>query len=175
MTKRNIETRKIDDNYWETTKKAYVAWVELNKALKEIDARKANFPSGISESVVGHVYGFDTITKGSGDLYDSENDRIIEVKGSANYNKDLTSFSPSEFYDDLFFVRYNQDNKTFEIYDLKRSRDAIDEILVNKTETYKEHREQGRRPRFSIIEQIIGKEDLKPDKIFSIDTGSVDL
>ncbi|WP_243342308.1 Bsp6I family type II restriction endonuclease [Anaerococcus sp. AGMB09787] len=170
-----MKTRRIDEDYWETTKKAYLAWVKLNDALNKIKSRKANFPSGISEAVVGYVYDYEIIEKGAGDLYDPTNDRIIEVKASANYNRDLTSFSPSEFYDDLIFVRYNQDNMTFDIYDLKRSRDAIDDIPVSTTETYKDHRSQGRRPRFSIIDQIIEKENLKPDKIFSIDTGSIDL
>lgn len=85
----------------------------LNSTLKKIKSRKANFPSGISEAVVGHVYGYDIITSGSGDLYDPKNDRIVEVKATSNYNIDLSSFSPSEFYDNLVFVRYNQKSKVF--------------------------------------------------------------
>lgn len=168
-------TRKIDDNYWENTKKAYFSWVKLNEALQAIGSRKANFPSGISEAVVGHVYGYEIIVGRAGDLYDPVNNKIIEVKASSNYNRDLTSFSPSEFYDNLIFVRYNEKRQTLEIYNLNRNRDEIDKIPVNLTETYQDQREQGRRPRFSIIKQIIEKENLKPDHIFCIDKGSVNL
>lgn len=170
-----MRIKKIDDDYWETTKEAYVAWVKLNEALENIESRKSNFPSGISEAVVGHIYGYDLKIDGAGDLYDSKNDKIIEVKATGNYDSDLSSFSPSEWYDNLIFVRYNPKRERFEIYDLKRNRDQIDKVLVNSTETYKVHREQGRRPRFSIIDKIIKKEKLEPDEIFRIDTNSVNL
>lgn len=169
----DIVTRKIDDDYWADTKEAYEAWERLNSALKKIKSRKANFPSGVSEAVVGRVYGYDIITQGSGDLYAPRNDRIVEVKATSNYNIDLSSFSPSEFYDNLVFVRYNQKSKVFEIYDLNRNRDAVDPIQISKKETYRDQREQGRRSRFSVLDKIIKAEGLEPDRVFCIRDGVV--
>lgn len=171
---RRITSRVVDEETWFLTREAYLAWDKLNEALLALGSRIANFPSIISELAACYFLNYEHMLVGnSGDAYDRANNHIIEIKATSNYNIDLSSFSPSEWYDNLIFVRHSIENKTLSLYNLRMSRDDIDLIPVNSYQTYADHRLANRRPRFSIIRQIIERYNLKPDVIIDMETGQV--
>jgi hypothetical protein len=81
---------------------------------------------------------------------------------SVSFNSDLTSFSPSEQFDDLFFLRLDKRNDELYIYDTGINSDALKQVKVNSFETLKEQQDAGKRPRFSVINFIIKPLGLEP-------------
>jgi len=130
--------------------------------IKNSHTRGVNLHEAISEPLVCKVNGY-LLNKGSGgDAYDPENNRVVEIKGSSNFGQDTTSFSPSEEFDELHFVRLDQREDKFYLYNLNMSSDTLKQVKVNKTQTLEDQQRQGRRPRFSIIKNIIEVNDIKP-------------
>lgn len=68
---------------------------------------------------------------------------INEVKGASSTGPN--SFSPSEWFDNLFFVKYNL-KTTFKIYKIDINRKDIEKVKVNKNETFLDQANAGRRP-----------------------------
>lgn len=152
----------IDKSRFNDAVKAYFLWKELNALVKNSHTRGINLHEAISEPLVCKANGF-LLNKGSGgDAYDQDNDKIIEIKATSNFDKDTTSFSPSEKFDELHFVRLDQREDQFYLYNLNINSDQLKQVRVNKEQTLEDQQKQGRRPRFSIIKQIIDANNIQP-------------
>lgn len=151
----------IDQARFVDTVDAYFQWKELNSFIKRSHSRITNFPEIISESLLCHVMGYRLIRGNYADAID-EDGNLIEVKATSNWERDTSSFGPVTSFDKLFFARLNQSKDLLVFYDLGLTGETIKQIKVNKNETVGDQQKQKRRPRFSIIKNIIKKRDLKP-------------
>ncbi len=138
----------------------YFLWKELDQRIRTSATRGINFPETVSEALACYALGFKW-NKGSGGDAVNGNE-IIEFKATSNWEKDTTSFSPTEVFDKLFFLRLDKRNDELYIYDTGLNSDKLKKIKVNKNETLEEQQQAGRRPRFSMIKFIIEPQELKP-------------
>ncbi|NQD97720.1 Bsp6I family type II restriction endonuclease [Staphylococcus xylosus] len=159
---------EVDNSRLNDAVRAYFLWKELNAIIKNDHSRALNFPEIISESLLCYTLGYKLNRGSHGDAYDEENNLIIECKACSNYDKDTSSFSPSENFDKLYFLRLYQRDDELYIYDTNYDSKQLKEIPASKTETVGEQQEQGRRPRFSVIKEIINKTELQPIAKFNI-------
>ena len=158
----------IDKSRFNDAIKAYFLWKELNALIKNNHSRGVNIPETITETLLCYVTGF-KLNKGSGgDAFDETNNRIIEVKATSNFERDTSSFSPKEKFDDLHFVRLNQREDRMYFYDLEINDEILKKVKVNKMETLEMQQNAGRRPRFSIIKQIIEIDNIKEYSILDL-------
>lgn len=156
------ELINIDKSRFNDAVKAYFLWKELNALVKNSHTRGVNLPEAVSEPLVCKANDY-LLNKGSGgDAYDEKNKLIIEIKATSNFNKDTTSFSPNEKFDELHFARLNQREDKFYLYNLCINSEKLKQIRVNEKESLGDQQKQGRRPRFSIIKEIIEKNGLEP-------------
>jgi hypothetical protein len=119
-------------------------------------------PSELTEAIVCLCTGAELIDDGHGDILLNRG-LIGEVKGTSSSDGDLSSFSPSSEFDKLFFVHMDpQSHDIYHVYDLELNRKSISGIMVNNTSTFADHSKGNRRPRFSIIDQIIRPRGMKP-------------
>jgi type-2 restriction enzyme bsp6I len=153
---------KVDKSRFNDAIKAYFLWKELNGIIKNSHSRGVNFPETISETLCCAATGFVLNKAFGGDAYDTENNKIIEIKASSNWDKDTTSFSPSEKFDKLYFLRLDQREDELYIYDVGIDSTDLKSMKVNKNETLQQQQEQGRRPRFSIIKNLIEVNNILP-------------
>lgn len=149
---------------------AYHHWKTLNEELKIFASRTVNFPEAISEALVCYKLGYHwhnkANTKDVGDA--TFNGKLVEIKATSNFDKDLTSFSPDTKFDILIFARLNlQDDKLY-IYDLNLSFSQFQQLKVNKTQTIFQQQQNGRRPRLRIIENMIIPNNLQPVAIMDL-------
>ncbi|MGE6553222.1 Bsp6I family type II restriction endonuclease [Bacillus mycoides] len=153
---------KIDKSRFEDAIKAYFLWKELNALIKNSHNRGINFPETISETLLCAAMGFELNKGTGGDARDPKTQKIIEAKATSNWDRDTTSFSPSENFDVLYFLRLNQRDDELYIYDTGIDSDNLKFIQVNKTQTLGDQQSQGRRPRFSVIKFIVEANNIKP-------------
>ena len=164
-----ITYMSVDEQRIRTTIDIYYHWKQLDTELRTISTRGCNFPSELSENIVGYVYGYYLNKKSGGDCYDRDRDRVIEVKGSSSdKTDDLSSFSPQESFDDLIFCKIDKNNDCVYIYDTNINSEDLKSIQISSTQTVGDQQKQGRRPRFSVYKQIIVPNDIKPSIKFSI-------
>jgi hypothetical protein len=124
--------------------------------------RAPNMPSELTEAIVCLCTGAELIDEGHGDIL-LPNGLVGEVKGTSSSEGDLSSFSPSSDFDNLFFVHMDaKDYNIYYVYDLGLSRSEISGIRLSKSATFADQSKGKRRPRFSIINQIIKPSNLKP-------------
>ncbi|GEN55519.1 Bsp6I family type II restriction endonuclease [Halobacillus faecis] len=147
--------------------KAYFLWKELNAIIKNSHNRGINFPETISESLMCYALDFELNRGTGGDARNPETDEVCEAKATSNWDRDTSSFSPSEDFDRLFFVRLNQREDSISIYDLELDSNDLKQISVSSTQTVGDQQAEKRRPRFSIIKKIIEPNDIQP--VASID------
>lgn len=133
----------------------------LDQRIRSSATRGINFPETISEALACYALNFKW-NKGSGGDAVSPDNEIIEFKATSNWDRDTTSFSPSENFDKLYFLRLNKRCDEIYIYDLNINSDNLKNIKVNKNETLENQQLSGRRPRFSVINFIITPENLEP-------------
>ena len=169
-TKRKLrEIKKID---FEKALDAFFDWKKLDEEIRELSGtRGINIPSEITEVMVTYPLGLKICTCGAGDAFDDKNNKVYEIKGSSS--KGPNSFSPSEEYDEMLYVKLSDDRSEFRIYKTGFSSEDIKKIKVNETETVEDQQKQGRRPRFSIQKEIIEKNNIKPVFIIDINNRSV--
>ena len=163
---------EIDETRIKTVIDIYYHWKTLDTEIRTLSgSRGVNFPSELSEPIVAYALGYYVNKKDSGDAVDLTNPKKIkkiEIKGSGSNSKDLSSFSPKEEYDELIFAKVDKVNDKVNIYKTGMSSKDIQKIKVNKSKTLKQHQKEGKRPRFSIEEKIIGPKKLKPFAVFDI-------
>lgn len=150
-----------------TIKQAYQKWKALNEIISnEMDSRKVNLPEAISENIACYALGYTRNMDSTGDAKDKSGN-LIEVKATANFNSDLSSFSPVTHFDKLIFVRLNLYEDKAYIYDLGLNGEEFGSLLVNNHETVADQQRQGRRPRLSLIKYIEEK-GITPVKILEL-------
>ena len=134
------------NNYVQT-----IAEINTNLQMKKI--RNMNFPSDISENLVKFAfckkYKFmPTWYTVSGDLMLFK--KRIEVKCSSDlFNGGPSSFGPKEIWDYIYFVDCcNISKLEVVIYEIKLSNSSFKwkNLMMNKTQTYQDQCNQGRRP-----------------------------
>lgn len=138
----------------------YFLWKELDQRIRTSATRGINFPESISEAMACYALDFQWNKGSGGDAVDG--DKIIEFKATSNWDKDTSSFSPSEEFDKLYFLRLDKRNDELYIYDTDINSEKLKEFKMNKKETLLEQQEAGRRPRFSVIKFIIEPQGLQP-------------
>lgn len=158
----------IDKSRFKDAVKAYWLWKELNALIKNSHNRGINFPETISETLACYALGYELNRGSGGDARNPLTGEIVEIKATSNWDRDTSSFSPREEFDSLLFVRLNQREDSIYIYDLGFNSEELKKIQVNKTETLEDQQKQGRRPRFSIIKQIIDEKGLNPSCLIDI-------
>ena len=161
MTKiKDYDLITVDEHRIQTTIDVYFQWKTLDIMLSTLSTRGINFPSEISENIVCYTCGYFLNKGSSGDAIDPNGNRIIEIKGSSSTGP--SSFSPSERFDELVFVKLNKQNDTLLIYLTGINNVSLGNIYVNATETVLEQQQAGRRPRFNIEDKIIKPFNIQP-------------
>jgi len=149
-------------------KKLYQDWKKLNDRLKKIGTRGINLPETISENAFCLFFPACVRTVGlkkgkcSFDAINTKTGSRIQIKATS-VESDLTSFGPRSEWDELFFLDFSKGDGSFKAYNIKPK--WIYNHQVNKNQTFKQQQEEKRRPRFSIIKEIILKRGLKPVKV----------
>jgi hypothetical protein len=148
--------------------KIYTKWVELSNDLQKFGGRRINLPELLSEAVFCINYQAGRVTKSipnansSFDCYHLESNKRIQVK-ACSVEEDLTSFGPDSVWDELYFIHFfpngNYDG-TYNIYLIPNN--LIYSHKVNASQTMKQQQELGRRPRFSIMREIIKIQKISP-------------
>lgn len=140
---------------FEVIKRAYRNWKDLNLIIgQDMASRKVNFPEALSENIACTALNMTrNMNNVSGDATD-ESGKLVEIKASANFNSDLSSFSPNTHFDRLIFVRLNLETDEAYIYDLGLDGKKFGTLQVNNTQFVSDHQGQGRRPRLSLIKYI---------------------
>lgn len=156
-----MATRTIDYDLFLEAVSLYWKWKELNSSIKNFYSRGVNLHEMITEFICCYTNGFlSSLGGGSEDAIDPKTNKLIQVKGTSNWDSDLTSFGPESKFDSLHFVRLNQDEDKMYLYDIPV--DKLDEVMVNKNDSVKDFKISGKRPRFSIIKQYIIPNNLQP-------------
>lgn len=146
----------------------YNMWNSLNRAIKAISTRGINLPEAISENAFTLFFPecvrVVELAKGkcSYDVVNTRTGKRIQIKGSSVVS-DLSSFGPKSEWDELFFLDFSANDGSFKVYKIEAS--WIYKHKVNKKQTFESQQKQGRRPRFSIVDNIIKPRNLKPVKI----------
>ena len=153
---------KVDKSRFEDAIKAYFLWKELNALIKNSHNRGVNFPETISETLLCVAMNFELNRGRGGDARNPVTNEIIEAKATSNWEQDMTSFSPNESFDFLYFLRLDQRNDELFIYNTEMNSEDLKMIQVSQTQTVGEQQLQGRRPRFSVINQIITPQNINP-------------
>ena len=148
----------------------YRMWRELSRKLTSINSRAVNLPEGLSEGafclemntarIVNNIPGANS----SFDCYDFREHARIQLK-SCSVLPDLTSFGPRSVWDKLYFCDFCRQGNwdgTFDIY-LIDNEDVYNHY-VKENETFREQQRQGRRPRFSLYNEIICVKGIAPIK-----------
>jgi len=135
-------------------------WKKLNKEIKKNYSRGVNLHEAFSEIIVGYKYKLFLSDDNSADLVDLKGNKF-QVKGASNYKNDLSSFGPRSKFDYLIYCGLNDEKNKLLIW--KINIDFLNDIYVNRKETFKMQQEAKRRPRFSIYKKIIEKHNIPID------------
>lgn len=152
---------KVD---WENASALHEAYWHYRSVATSIPwaNRAPNMPSELTEAIVCLCTGAELIDTGHGDILLPAG-QVGEVKGTSSSNDDLSSFSPTSEFDKLFFVHLDETSTDiYHVYDLGIDRQALSGIMVNSRETFADHSRGNRRPRFSVLDQIIRARNLSP-------------
>lgn len=161
----------FDDEDFQTLKRIFKKWQDINTDLKSLEGRTLNVPDVFSEALF--CIFFNAVrtngTAHSYDCVDIDTGAGIQIK-SASIPNDCTSFGPTSTWDELWFVDFAPNGRVDGIVDFYHIKRDIYSLVLNKAknETFKMQQNQGRRPRFSIKSCIIEPDHLKPVKRISL-------
>lgn len=152
-----------------TLKNVFLGWLKINKETKSLNGRGINLPDVFTESLFCLL--FDCIrTNDTAKSYDCvriSDGAGIQIK-STTILEDCTSFGPKSTWDELYFMDFAPNGRVDGKIDIYKIDRCLDNIKVNRTQTFKEQQKEGRRPRFSIKKEIIEKDNLKPVKTINL-------
>ncbi|MAJ45171.1 MAG: hypothetical protein CMF96_10575 [Candidatus Marinimicrobia bacterium] len=165
---RNNKKNCLDYIPKKIVKNIYDAFCNYIKTMynseKELDCyigRIANFPESVSENLVLYALQRKKFKASwntrSGDLKYFKNK--LWKKGEVKCKQNGPSqFSPSSKWDTLFFINAKDHlYGNIEIFMIENICSIdLDNVKINKTQTFKEQKDQGRRPRFN-IEKVLEK------------------
>lgn len=149
-------------------KNIYLKWVQLSDQLQKYGGRRINLPELLSEAVFCINYNAGRLTKSipeansSFDCYVPKQQKRVQVK-ACSVDEDLTSFGPDSVWDELFFIHFYPNKKydgRYNIYLIPN--ELIYGQKVNSHQTMREQQNLNRRPRFSIMKEIIKPKQFKP-------------
>lgn len=161
----------ITQDIFNKSLKIYELWKNLNSLVKQIYPRGINFPESVSEPICCYVNSFTlSLGKGSEDAIDKEGN-LIQIKATSNFNDDLTSFGPKSKFNKLHFVRLDINNDLLYLYNIPI--DIVYSVKVNKNNTVKDLQTLGKRPRFSIIKNIINVYNIKHYAVVNLKTSEI--
>ncbi|WP_392445571.1 hypothetical protein ACF3OF_00615 [Sneathia vaginalis] len=149
----------------------YPIWKELNERIKALYPRGVNFHEAFSEIIVCYVNDyFHSIKAGSEDAL--TNDMLkVQIKGTSNFDSDLTSFGPNSEFEILEFARLNQFYDRLYLYRIPINN--LYNIQVNCNQTFKDQQLEHRRPRLSIITNYINKFSIEPYAVVDMLNGEI--
>ncbi|CRH60255.1 Bsp6I family type II restriction endonuclease [Parvimonas parva] len=163
--------KKITETEYKKIISQYPLWKNLNNNIKSLYSRGVNFHEVFSEFIVCYVNNYyHSLGAGSEDAFTENMDLKVQIKGSSNFNSDLTSFGPTSEFDILEFARLDQDEDKLYLYRIPI--DELYDVHVNKKQTFKQQQLEGRRPRFSIISNYIEKYNLNPYAVVDMISGN---
>lgn len=152
--------------------KMYFFWKELDELIKQHYTRGVNLHEAITENLACIINGYSLhASEGGSEDAVTRDGKKVQVKGSSNYNDDLTSFGPNSEFDILEFLRLDRTTDQFYCYRINLV--ELEKIYVNKNSTFREMQMTGKRPRFSIIKKIIEPKNYKEYAIINMQTGDV--
>lgn len=167
-----IKGDEFEEQDFQQMKEIFYKWQNINSDLKMLGGRALNVPDVFSEGLF--CYYFNAIrTNNTAHSYDcvmKDTGKGVQVK-SASISNDCTSFGPTSTWDLLYFVDFAPNGKVDgEVWFYKIDDNNIYNLILNakKNETFKDQQLQGRRPRFSIKNTIIKKNNLQPIKKISL-------
>lgn len=165
--------RTVSKKDFDMALQAYSDWKKLDEEIRELSGtRGINLPSEITEIIATYPLGLKICVSGTaGDAYDDKIEKTYEIKGSSSSGPN--SFSPSEKYDELLYIKLDKSTDTFKLYKTGYSSEKIGDIKVNKEQTLKDQQAEGRRPRFSIQKEIIENDKMQPDYIIDTKDGTI--
>ena len=163
--------KKISIEEYKEVINLYPIWKELNSRIKQLYPRGVNFHELFSEFIVCyHNDYYHSLGAGSEDAL-TNNSEKVQIKGTSNFNSDLTSFGPKSEFSILEFARLDQDKNLLFLYRIPIC--DLNKVYVNKNETFKDQQLLNRRPRFSIIDKFINKYDLKHYAVVDMISGKI--
>ncbi|AIA29301.1 Type II restriction endonuclease [Mycoplasmopsis californica] len=165
--------KKITNHKYNEIISLYPIWKGLNNRIKQLYPRGINFHEVFSEFIVCYINEYyHSLGAGSEDAF--ANNRLrVQIKGTSNYDSDLTSFGPKSEFDILEFARLDQIKDYLYLYRIPI--EDLCNVKVNKDLTFREQQQLGRRPRFSIISNFIEPYNLKPYAKVNLKTGKYTL
>ena len=164
----DVDLEIFDKNDLPLLTQIYQKWIDLSDSLQAIGGRRINLPEALSEAIfcinfnAGRLNEAISKANTSFDCYQINTQKRIQVK-ACSVIYDLTSFGPNSVWDDLYFVHFYPNEKydgSYSIYKIEN--DLIYDHKVNSSQTMREQQKQNRRPRFSIIKEIILPNNIKP-------------
>jgi hypothetical protein len=163
-----IEVAHFDKQDARNFKRLFDVWIKLNNGLKKY-GRKVNIPEVLSEGmfcIFSSSARYQKKIKGKGsvsfDTINLKTGKREQIKASS-IQSDLTSFGPKSEWDKLYFMNFYNDGNpdgTFDVYEIPNR--LIYSNKVNKGQTMKLQQKEKRRPRFSIMNDIIRVYKIKP-------------
>lgn len=153
--------------------KIYKDWKNLSDNLKTISGRGINIPEGLTEGAFciemncikpikfKKSKGINT----SFDVYNKITSERIQVK-ACSITPDLTSFGPKSIWDKIYFLDFYRNGAwdgKFDIYLIPNN--LIYNQQINASQTFTQVQSSGKRPRFSIMKEIIQVHNITPIKI----------
>jgi len=151
-------------------KNLYENWLSLSFLCQNMKGRRINIPEILSEGVFCIEFGCARFINCTGNISSSfdcfklDENKRIQVK-ACSVREDLTSFGPKSVWDEIYLMHFlpNQDyDGSFSIYKIED--EFIYNHKVNKNETFKDQQRAGKRPRFSIMKDIIISKKIEPIK-----------
>lgn len=150
----------------------YFNYKNLNQEIIKLESRRINLPEIISEGMACILLGaYRTNNKNfschsSFDCVD-KNGVSYQIKAVSTLSKSdfggPTSFGPKSEWNELILMHFICDEDIIEIYHFNEN---IQNIYVNKTQTFSDQCAEGRRPRFSLLKKC-HEMNIKPSIVFS--------
>lgn len=153
MAKKKKRLLEIDEVMFNKAVDLYWQWRELNSEIKKFYSRGVNLHEGITEIISCYVNDHIlSLGGGSEDAIVKDTNELVQVKGTSNYDKDLTSFGPNSKFDYLHFVRLKQCEDKMYLYDIPI--EGLDDIKVNEESTVRDFKLAGNSVTVTVIERI---------------------
>lgn len=164
----NVTLQFFDETDKASLKEIYTKWIELSNLLQNYGGRRINLPELLSESVfcinfnAGRMNGGIPKANSSFDCFDVVRSKRIQVK-ACSVSYDLTSFGPDSVWDEIYFIHFFPNGVYDGCYNIYLiNNDLIYNHKVNANQTMRQQQELNRRPRFSILREIIIPLNIQP-------------
>lgn len=164
-----VEVKMYNKDSIRDLKEIYMNWEDSRRIAEKNDGRSPNIPETLTEGLVAYLMpetfrklevksrGKDKV---SWDCFNEKEKLTIQVKATSSTGP--TSFGPRSEYDQLILVDFYNDGNvdgSFKIYDA--SDIDVDNLMVNKNETVKDQKNDGKRPRLSLL-KVVEEVELEP-------------